>query len=94
MFGRKRKAVVTETAPIYRFLGTEQPSAGAMRYAFVSRQGLPASNAFGPGRQNGWTYVPMMLFAPQIWQAHGTTMQGYGGVVAGQVVTQPLISQG
>jgi len=96
MFGRKRKAVDTFTPPIYRFLGTRQPTAGAMRFAFVSMQGLPASLPFGNGRQAGWVVQNAMhvLQSPQVYQMHGTTQQGYGGVIAGQFFTQPLISQG
>ncbi len=91
---RRQRDVDITTSPIYRYLTTQQPSAGAMRYAFVSRQGLPASSPFGNGRVNGWVVDPLTFFAAQSFVQHGTTMQGYGGVVAGQLFTQPLISQG
>jgi hypothetical protein len=73
--------------PFYHMQQTVQPHAGALSYAFTPLRLLPPQDIIG-----GMLYRPQRVLpeAPVIAQRAGT-QNGLGGIVAGQLVLQPLM---
>lgn len=62
---------------------------GAMAEAFEPLFGLPLVSFRGSGRVAG---ALRPLQPPQVWFTQQQGIQGLGGLVAGQVILQPLIN--
>lgn len=71
----------------WSFRNTAQPTPGAMSYALTTEM-LPAFPVLGTGIAAG----ALLVVPPydQIPYVHAVTPAGLGGIVAGQIVLQPL----
>lgn len=87
-FQRKSKMPTTAVAEqyFYHFQQTRQLTAGAMAYAFVPTRLLPPVPMVAGNLFRGLAPLPP---APYVVQRAGVT-NGLGGIVAGQMVLQPL----
>ena len=73
---------------MYSFKKTEYANPGAENYAFVPNQTLPTFDLGGMGNVVFKQLNVMQPQQPII--LHAITTDGYGGLVAGQLVGQPL----
>lgn len=68
---------------------TPQPTAGAMAYAQVVYD-LPPLDWQGNANVNLQQFMPLQ--GPQVVSTYTGTVQGYGGLSAGQIMSGPLIN--
>ena len=67
---------------------TQQPHAGALSYAFTPQRLLPPQNIFGHGIVFPSSRI---LPLPPLIVSNAGVQSGLGGIVAGQLVLQPLL---
>jgi hypothetical protein len=73
----------------YSWKKTDYANPGAMNYAFVPNQTLPAFSVFGSGNP---TVGQLAVKQPQqVMTVPAVPLDGYGGLVAGQYIGQPLM---
>lgn len=72
----------------YSWMKTEYANPGAENYAFVPNMTLPKHDFSGRG--NPVIGVMRVMQSPQVIINHAVPMAGYGGLVAGQFISQPL----
>lgn len=76
---------------LYGFRRTRQPQPGSMSLAFLARFFDPIFHAKGNGVHVNNPLRPMPLQSPQVYVTKTAPVSGVGGLVAGQIVGQPLI---
>ncbi len=90
MFRRRKQSVPTAAVVPYAFYHmqeTRQATAGAMSYAFTPQRLLPPQPLVAGVPVRSRAVLP----PPPVVAIRAGTQQGLGGIVAGQLVLQPLL---
>jgi len=74
---------------LYNYKGTQQPSPGAMGFAFVPSIGLPVFSLPGPGTPYSFRWNVRQ--PEQVYYNQSLQMVGLNGVVTGQMARRPLL---
>lgn len=72
----------------FSWINTDYANPGAMNFAFVPNMTLPMHGVAGPASMN-LSQLHVMQ-PPQVIINHGVPLAGFGGLIHGQIVSQPL----